>query len=150
MSKVQVEVRIDAPRELVFDTIAHPENFQKAVPHIVGVEFLTETRRGAGTRFRETRRMGRGEGTTVLEIEEYVDGESVRLVSDQGGTIWDSRFETEALDSGETRLSLVMDARPYKLLARLSVPMIRRMIRKAVEDDLRAVKEYCEERRTSS
>lgn len=143
MSRVHTELMIEAPLEKVFDTVAHIENFQKAVPHILRVEPLGEIRSGVGTRFRETRRMGQREATTVLEVTEYAANERVRLISDEGGTVWDSLFETRSEGDG-TRLSLTMDARPHKLLSRLTVPLMMRMIRSAVEEDLVAVKEYCE------
>ena len=135
---------IAAPVERVFDTVAHIENFQKALPSITNVQFLTESKTGVGTRFRETRVMRGRESTTVLEVTEYQPNERVRLVSDAGGTIWDTVFTVQAAGGG-TDLSLAMDARPYKLAARIMNPLVSRMIRKAIEGDMDAVKAYCEQ-----
>ena len=134
---------IAAPVDRVFATVAHIDRFQEAVPHITNVEFLTETRSGVGTRFRETRLMRGREASTELEVTEYVQDERVRLVSDGGGTVWDTVFTVQASGSG-TELSMVMDARPYKLTARVVNPMISRMLTKALETDMDAVKAYCE------
>jgi uncharacterized membrane protein len=134
---------IAAPVDRVFATVAHIDRFQEAVPHITNVEFLTETRSGVGTRFRETRLMRGREASTELEVTEYVQDERVRLVSDAGGTVWDTVFTVQASGSG-TELSMVMDARPYKLTARVVNPMISRMLTKALETDMDAVKAYCE------
>ena len=135
---------IAAPVDRVFDTVAHIENFRKALPSITNVQFLTESKTGVGTRFRETRVMRGRESTTVLEVTEYQPNERVRLVSDAGGTIWDTVFTVKAADGG-TDLSLAMDARPYKLAARIMNPLVSRMIRKAIEGDMDAVKAYCEQ-----
>jgi carbon monoxide dehydrogenase subunit G len=59
--KISLQRHVNAPMEVVFDAIAHIENFSQAAPHIVGVEYLSEQKRGVGTRFRETRRMGKRE-----------------------------------------------------------------------------------------
>lgn len=81
--------------------------------------------------------------STVLEVTEYEENERVRLISDAGGTIWDTLFTTEPRNGG-TELAMVMEARPHTLLARISTPMIKGMVAKAIEADLDAVKEYCE------
>lgn len=70
--------------------------------------------------------------------------EEVRLVSDQGGTIWDTVFTTRPMGEGVVELEMVMDARAYKLPAKLLNPLIKGFIRKAIEKDLDAVKAHCE------
>lgn len=143
MAQTRSSRTISAPVEAVFDCVAHIQNFSNAVPDIAKVEFLTQSRRGVGTRFRETRVMKGRESTTVLEVTEYEVPRRIRFVSDEGGTIWDTVFTTEATDEG-TRLDMVMDARPHKLWARVVNPLFGRMISKAVEEDMDAVKVYCE------
>ena len=134
---------IRAPLELVFRTVSDIRNFSQAVPHITNVEFLSDQHHGAGTRFKETRTMKGREHTVELSVTEYVDNESVRMVSDAGGTIWDSLFEvSEQNDAVE--LKLQMDVRPYTLPARLMNFLIRGMVVKGVESDMDAVKEFCE------
>ena len=144
MNRTTVTRTIQAPIEQVFDAVAHIENFQKAVPAITNVEFLTETRRGVGTRFKETRLMGKREASTELEVTEYVENDRIRLVADAGGTIWDTVFTVKLADGGGVELSMVMDAKPYKLLAKFFNPLIKGMIQRHIEKDMDAVKEYCE------
>lgn len=143
MGTTTITRTIAAPPDRVFTTVAHVDEFAKALPNVTGVEFLTDVRSGVGTRFRETRVMRGREGTTELEVTEYVPNESIRLVSDAGGTIWDTVF-TVAADGSSTRLTMVMEARPYKTLARLINPLISRAVTKAIEHDMDAVKAYCE------
>ncbi len=143
MSTITCSRRVSAPLPLVFDTIAHIENFQRACPDIIKVEFLGEQRRGAGTRFRETRRMGNREASTELEVKSYAENEHVRLVSDAGGTIWDTTFRVSA-EGDATLLEMTMQARAYKTLAKIFNPLLKGMIRRAIEKDMEAVAWWCE------
>ena len=145
MGRIETTRDIHAPVEQVFDTIAHIENFQKAIPDIVRVEFDSEQKRGKGTRFRETRRMGKREATVALEVTDYQANDKVRIVSDAGGTIWDTTFTVKPLGEGKTRMTMAMDDKAYKLMAKLFVPLIRPMVRKHIEKDMDAVKVFCEQ-----
>ena len=143
MASVTVSRRIDAPVDAVFRTVAHVERFSQAVPHILRVEFLSDVRSGVGARFRETRTMMGREASTELEVTEYVDNERVRIVSEAGGALWDSVF-TVARNGETTELKLVMDARPQSMSARMTLPLIMGTVRKAIEQDMDAVKAFCE------
>lgn len=144
MGRTTVTREIRAPLARVFDVIAHIENFRKAIPHIVEVEFLSDTRRGVGARFRETRLMGKRRATVELEVTEYVANQHVRLVSEAGGTCWDTLFRVKQVAPDRVELTLVMDATPRNFFARVINPLIAGMIRKAVEADMDAVKKFCE------
>ena len=134
---------ISAPIDLVFQTVADIENFSKAIPHITNVEFLSDVKSGVGARFRETRLMNGREATTTLEVTEHVDNEHVRLVSDTHGTVWDTVFRVKPAGD-QVELSMKMDANSYKLLSRIMNLFIKGMIQKALEQDMDAVKTYCE------
>ena len=144
--QTKVGLTIDAPPRVVFETVSDISNFSRAVPHIQRVEFLTDRKKGAGTRFRETRLMRGREATSELEITEFVENERVRFESDAGGAIWDSLFTVAPAATGAgTRLELHMEARPYTLVSRLLGPLMKRLVGKAVAQDMEAVREYCEE-----
>jgi len=134
---------IDAPVALVFKTISDITNFSKAVPHIVNVEFLSDIRSGVGTRFRETRLMKGKEAETELEVTEYAENDRVRMVADSHGTVWDTLFSVTPV-AGKTELTLTMDAKAHKLLPTLMNPLLKGMIKKAIEDDMDSVKAFCE------
>lgn len=145
MTRTELSRTIDAPIGVVFATVSDITNFSKAVPHIEHVEFLSDVKLGVGARFRETRSMGKRKATSVLEVTEYVENEHVRLVSDQGGTVWDTVFSVQPANDGRsTRVDMVMEARPYKLMARLVTPLIKGVVAKAIAADLDAVKSYAE------
>jgi uncharacterized protein YndB with AHSA1/START domain len=143
MGTMTIQRDIHAPAAKVFETVAHIDQFTQAIPDIVDVQFLSEQRTGVGTRFRETRKMGKRDAVTDLEVTEYVENERVRLVADAGGTIWDTVFEI--VDKGEwTKMTMTMDSRPYRLLAKIFNPLIGPMIKSAVGKDMDAVKTFCE------
>lgn len=144
MSQTKVSRLIDAPVDRVFDVIADCSQYAIAVPHILETEILSETSRGVGTRFRETRDMNGRQATTEIEVTESTENEQLRFISDSGGTVWDSLYSFSQ-EQGQTNLSLVMEARPHTLLARLFNPLIKGMVQRALEADMDAVKKYCEQ-----
>jgi carbon monoxide dehydrogenase subunit G len=143
MTRATVTKTIAAPIDHVFETIADIESFKRAIPHIVDIEFLSETRTGVGTRFRETRVTKGRRATTELEVTEYVANDRIRMVADSHGTIWDSLFAVKEVAEG-TELTITMDAKAHQLVAKLMNPLVMPMIQSTVEDDLDLVKRYCE------
>lgn len=143
MSTISLTTTIEAPLEKVFHTVADVRNFSKAVPDIVDVEMLSEVTSGEGTRFRERRVINGREAATELEVTDYVENERIRLVADSHGTVWDSVFSVSE-SNGHTELTLVMEAKPYKLLSRLMNLFMKGAMTKALRKDMEAVKRYCE------
>ena len=102
---------------------------------------------GVGTRVsRDARDAGKGgvDGAGGPRVREGTSG--CDWSRTRGGTVWDSLFTVVGVGEGgrRTRLELVMEARPYRLMARLLVPLMRRVVAKAVEGDMDAVKGWCE------
>ncbi|WP_306250295.1 SRPBCC family protein [Parvularcula sp. IMCC14364] len=139
MGKTTATRQINAPVEKVFEAISDVSTFENSNPNIVKIEMLSEQTSGVGTRFRETRTMNGRQATTELEFTEYARNEHVRIVSDAGGTIWDTLMKLTP--EGEvTRLDMQMDARPYKLMSRIVTPLISGMVNKAVQEDMDGLK----------
>lgn len=134
---------IDAPIDRVFATLANVQEFKKAVSGITKVEFLTDSHYGVGTRFRETRVMNGREAVTELEVTELVENSHVRIISDAGGTIWDTVFKVTD-NVGNTAMTMRMEARPHNLPAKIVTPLILKMVAGAVERDMDSVKSLCE------
>ncbi|NNF04978.1 MAG: hypothetical protein HKN17_10990 [Rhodothermales bacterium] len=143
MKPVSVSRLIDAPIGLVFQTISDPRNFREAVPHIKNVEFLSDRHTGVGTRFRETRVMKGREESVELEITEFEENDRVRIVSDAGGSIWDTVF-TVAEAPGGVNMHMQMDVRPHTFAARIMNRFVRGLVVKGVVSDMDAIKAYCE------
>lgn len=145
MASVTVSQSIDAPIEVVFNTIADINQFSQAVPRIVKVKIVSDVKSGVGTRFRETRVMKGREATTELEVTEYVENDRIRIVAESHGTVWDSLFTVER--KGErTELTMIMEAKARSLMARMMTRLICGMIAKTVKEDMEAVKAFCEKK----
>ncbi len=145
MRSLTIERTIQAPLDKVFRTVAHIEEFSKVIPHITDVQFLTEKKTGVGTRFVETRLMNGREHRTELQVVQYEPDQCVRLVTESHGTTWDTLFQTQDAGNGTTRLTLIMESTPHHLAQKLLLPLIHGHIRKLVENDLDAVKAWCEQ-----
>jgi len=145
MATVTVVRAIKAPPDVVFRTVADPRQFAKAIAGVTGLEFLSKTTAGVGTRFRQTRVMKGKSSTMDFEVTEYVKDQRVRIVNETHGTIWDSVFTVER-DGDATTLTMRMDTKSERLLPRIMMPLICLLIKKAVEGDMDAVKASCERR----
>ena len=144
MSTITIRRIINAPKEVVFNTVADIRNFSKAVPDIVDIEFLSKSTTGVGTKFKETRVIGGSKHSQELEVTEYDENSRIRLVTDSNGTVWDSLFTIDD-EQDQTQLTLTMEARAYKFWAKLMNPLMKYVITKAVGKDMDAVKSYCEQ-----
>ncbi|MEM7163946.1 MAG: SRPBCC family protein [Planctomycetota bacterium] len=143
MPQVQVSQTINAPQAVVFDAVTNLSKLHETSPAIVGVEFLTEQKSGVGTRFIETRKHGKQEMKTELEVTEYREPEHARMVADSHGTIWDTVFTVDG-DANQCTLTLTMDARAHKLMGKIMNTLMKGMFRKGMAKHLDSVKAHCE------
>jgi len=81
--------------------------------------------------------------TFEQEVTEYVPGQRVRMVNVTHGTEWDSSFSVQSNGTGAV-LTLTMDARTRRLVARIMMRLITGMVQRALDKDMDAVKAYCE------
>lgn len=143
MPTMVLERTIDAPLETVFETVADIRKYSQAIPDIASIEFLSEQQVGVGTRFRETRWMGKREAATELEVTEYEPNQHVRLIADSHGSIWDSVFRVAPTEHG-TRLQLEMHSRGHRWLAKALNVLFHPLVRRAVAKDLDQLKAHLE------
>ncbi|MCA9288060.1 MAG: SRPBCC family protein [Phycisphaerales bacterium] len=144
MPRLTITRGIEAPIGAVFAAVADVRNFAEIQPQIVDITFLSEQRTGVGTRFRETRQMGKRRASVELEVTEHVENDRVRLVSDAHGTVWDTVFTVRKAGEGRTELTMVMDANGKSLLAWMMNPLVMGMVKGAVAADIDRVKAHCE------
>jgi len=143
MTMIAVQREIDAPVETVFRAVTEIERFPDIQPDVLAIEFLTESRSGVGTRFRETRRQGKNEMITELEVTEFDPPQRARMVTDSHGTIWDTVFLVRP-SGGKSELVIEMDARPHTLLTKIMTPIMKGMFRKGMEEYIDLLREHCE------
>ena len=141
--RIKTSRYIKASIDKVFQTVSNIENFSKAIPAIVRFEYLSDKNQGVGTKFRETRLMGKKEQSTDLEVTEYAGNEYIRILSDTHGTTWDSIFSVKPVDD-QVELTLTMEAKAHGLLPKLINPLIKGLVKKALENDMDLLKSYCE------
>ena len=134
---------IQATADKVFRVLADIESYPSVLPSVKKVEFLGEQRQGAGTRFREIRFASGRDGTSDVEVTEYVEGERIRLVDEHLGSSWDTTYSL-ADEGGSTRLTMAVQVEPHKLMAKLTMALSMSGYRKNMEQHLDAVKAYCE------
>ena len=144
MIQISVNLTISAPADIVFRAVADLPNLPQVSPDVVGIEMLSETTSGVGTRFRETRKMKNGKQMlTDLEVLEYRTDEHLRIVTDSHGTVWDTTFSVREVEGG-AELQMVMDARPHKLVPKILNPLMKGMFRKGMLGHLEDVATWCE------
>jgi len=143
MTRIVAKKLISASRDVVFDSVSNFAEMPNTIPDIVGVEFLTKQHSGVGTRFRETRRMGKREMVTELEVTEMEAPERIRIVTDSHGTVWDTVFSLEERGA-DCELCIDMDARPHALLQRFLTPLMKPLFRRGIKKHLSFLKRHCE------
>jgi len=144
MPVVRVSAHIGAPADAVFAAITDLAALPDTIPNVVAVEFLTEQRTGAGTRFKETRLMNGKEHVTELEVVEQDDAaRTARMVSDMHGTVWDTRIQVSPADGGSLA-EFAMDCRGKGVVQKVMNVLMQGMFRKGMQAHLDAFKTACE------
>lgn len=144
MPTITVSRDIDATPDTVFRAVSDIEHLPDTSDDILAVEFLTEQRVGAGTRFVETRSMNGSEMKTELEVVSYdADARTVRMVTDSHGTIWDTTMTVEQRN-GHATLTLKLDALGSTWLKRVMNIVMWPFFKRGMASHLDKLAGYCE------
>ena len=147
MSPVIVSIEVAAPVERVWQTVSDIGNAAGNVPAIKRIEFLGETRHGLGTRWRETRVMFGHDATEDLEITEWRPPNEYVVTAHSHGCHSRSVVRVRPASGGsQLEFEFCATARTLfaRMMASLTLPLMGRAIRKALADDLAALKRRCE------
>ena len=134
---------IAAPSDTVFHAVSAIGSYPETFPSVTKVEFLGEQREGRGTRFRETRFASGRDGTSEVEVTDFVAGERIQLEDESLGSKWTTTYAV-ADEGGNTRLTMTVQAEPQKLMARLTMALSMSGYRKNMEKHLDTIKAHCE------
>ena len=148
MKPVTVSIEVAAPVERVWRTVTDIGNAAANLPAIKRIEFLGETRHGLGTRWRETRVMFGRNATEDLEITEWRPPHEYVVCARNHGCEYRSVIRVRTAGRG-AQLEFEFCATAHTLFARimaaLTLPLMGKAIRKALSDDLAALKARCED-----
>ena len=139
---------IDAEPTEVFDRLTDLHKAAERIEDITHIEVLTDGPIGAGTRFRETRKMFGKECTEEMEITQFDAPRSYTVEAESCGARMTTRFDVEAEGNG-SRVSVDMHSRPITLVAKRVSPvanlMCSGMMKKCIEKDLDGIKASIEQ-----
>jgi uncharacterized protein YndB with AHSA1/START domain len=146
--RLQCREVVDAPPERVFPALADPEMVARWMPGFVRFERLTEGPVGAGSRFREVRRMFGREAAEVFEVREFDPPRTLGLFVDgRNGSSKKGEFHfVYRLEGRGGRTEVVLDGevagmgRFLEFLGRL----LAGTMRKSCDRDLAAMKAFVE------
>lgn len=140
---VEQIVRVEAPAEIVFVKASDIEGSPVHQPKIKRIEVLTQGPVGIGTRWNETRAMGKKEATVTLEITEFDPPRSYTVECDSAGTHYTTTMSIETAGDAST-LRAKVQAKPGGFLAGLLAKMVMGMMRKEIHEDLLCIKRASE------
>jgi len=144
MKPITVSATIAADPDRVFATIVDIERLPETSPDTQSVRFVTEQRSGPGTKFVETRAMGKKSAEFALELAAMdAAARTARFVSDHEGTIWDTSMVVRPEGAG-CHVSFTMDAITDSKMKNFMFGLMSGMFRKGMTKQVVALKEYCE------
>ncbi len=138
MAGFERSVHIERSPEDVWAFFVDPRNARAWNPEIVEFEPLGDGPVRQGSRFRETRRMGKSQHTATLEITAFEEGRLYAGTVEEKGVRGTYTFELSA-DGDGTRVDLVAEV-TARGMAKLMVPMVVGMMKKQDGDQLERLK----------
>lgn len=134
-----VERHVAAPPERVWEVVTDIERSPEVIGAVDSVEVHTDPPFGIGTRWTETRTMGKRQATETMEVVEIDPGRRYVVEAVGTGARYRSEFRLEP-DGDGTRLTSTFGAEPLGLVSRLMAATIGRLFegatRRALVADL--------------
>jgi carbon monoxide dehydrogenase subunit G len=139
-STITVSRRILAPVNVVWDVATDIPGSAAALSGITAVEMLSDGTFGAGTRWRETRAMGRRQVTEEMWVSAVEPLRSYAVESDSRGAHYTSVFTFVPTGADSTEATLDFSAQPRGVVSRVAStllsPIVTRAVRRALNTDL--------------
>lgn len=104
MAKVEVSVMIEAPLVQVWAAAADLESHVEWMGDAESITFLTDRRRGIGTRMEVATRVGPFGTTDIMHVTEWREQQRIG-VRHTGVVTGEGAFELEPVDAGTTRFT---------------------------------------------
>ena len=125
----------------IFGILSDPVAQAEALHCIDSAELIGDIEQGAGMRFRETQIVGDRNRTTDFEITEWSPPTHLRIVCEEGGTVWDSSFDITEHPGG-AQLVISMTPRTQRLLPRVLNPLMKPLFRRGLSQRLDALEQH--------
>jgi uncharacterized protein YndB with AHSA1/START domain len=133
---------IQAPLERVFASMADFENAAQNIEAITKIEILTSGKIGAGTRFRETRKVFGKEATEEMVVTAFEPPRRYVIEAESHGSRYRSEFlfqeQSRATAGPATAVTLTFEALPQtffaKVMTLLMRPMMKTLIKSCAKD----------------
>ena len=133
---------IDRPPEAVWSSFVDTANATAWMPDIVTLEKVTEGPVGLGTKYRETRRIGRKTPTTTLEVTAFEEGRRYAGTVDEMGVRGTYTYTFHREGDG-TRVDLKAEVTSGALM-KLMLPIIVGTMKKQDGEQLARLKRAIE------
>lgn len=147
MGHFQYSVHVNAPQDRVFQVASDIPNAANTIEGITNIEMLTEGPVGVGTAWKETRVMFGKEHSETMEITGFDPPRGYTVGSESCGALWSSTFVFTP-ENGGTRVDFDFLTKPLtiwsRIMAFIMTPLMRGMMKKCVDADLRDLKAACE------
>ena len=147
--KITATERIKASVEKVFEVFS---DVKKSAVHISGIEqvkVVSDTKKGKGLRWRETRTMMGKQATEEMEITEMSPPNSYIVEASSHGMHYTTRFFFDNKGENRTDVTWEFYAKPTTIITKLTSPIFyvvfKRMTTKALKQDMLDLKKYIEE-----
>lgn len=148
--KVIVQRTMICSSQRAFQAVTDFEVMPRISADILRFDFVDDPPMHLNMRFSETRKMGKGELVTHLQVTEYnkdAPEPHARMVADTHGTIWDTAFDvTPSEKDGDVVLVIAMHARAHELMPKLLNPIMQVLFRFGLNSHIDQVKVWCEKK----
>ncbi|MEX2530878.1 MAG: SRPBCC family protein [Gemmatimonadota bacterium] len=143
--KVDLVVRVNAPKDAVWRIVSDIENAEHIVSGIDRVEVLEKPASGlSGLKWRETRTLFGKTAVETMWITEAVEGSHYRTEARNHGAVYRSRVYVEEYGESGTCLGMTFQAEAHTFAAKLAslllAPLMKGATRKALLQDLEDIK----------
>ena len=147
--KIQVETKINKPKEVVWQTIINIEGSEERISGIEKVEVLEKPEVGmVGFKWRETRTMFGKTATEVMWITDVVENDHYKVRAESRGMIYNSVIKV-AGEGDQTVLSMEFggEAQTFmvKMMSALMMPFFKGATIKALQKDMDDIKASLEQ-----
>ncbi len=140
---MNASIAVNAAPARVFAVMTDLVNASAIIPEIVKTEMLTPGAFGAGTRWRETRKMMGKEATVELTVTECRPNAGYTVTCEAMGTKFISRFDFRP-SGGGCAVEVNVDMESKGLMAKMAAAAMKGPMKTTIQRDLERIKAAAE------